>query len=144
MQNFPHSYRVSASGGREGVVVASAAGLADLVTASPAEFDGPGDQWSPETMLVAAVASCYLLTFRSIARAARFDWNQVRCRVEGILDRVERVTRFTKIYLNVKLEAPSGVDLQKAQQLLQKTEQSCLITRSLNAQVVFETEIEEQ
>jgi uncharacterized OsmC-like protein len=95
-------------------------------------------------MLVGAVASCYLLTFRSVTRAARFDWNQLRCRVEGILDRVERVTRFTKIYLNVKLVVPSGTDVQKAQQLLEKAEQLCLITRSLNAQVVFESEIEER
>jgi peroxiredoxin-like protein len=143
MQNFPHHYRAAINGGGEGPIMTSAPGLPDLATAAPAEFDGPGDLWSPETMLVAAVASCYLLTFRSIARAARLEWNQLSCHVEGVLDRVERVTRFTSFRLNVRLQAPPGTDYQKAHQLLEKAEQVCLITRSLNAPVELLAEIEQ-
>ena len=53
MHPYPHHYVVTASAAPEGDVPVSCAGLPGLVTAPPAEFDGPGDRWSPETLLVA-------------------------------------------------------------------------------------------
>jgi organic hydroperoxide reductase OsmC/OhrA len=142
MQPFPHFYEVSASGESAGPIQVESANLPVLMTATPPEFDGPGDLWSPETLFVGAVADCYLLTFRSIAQAARFAWNRMVCRVEGVLDRVERVTRFTKIVLKVRLQMPATGDAQRAQQLLEKAKQACLITNSLNAEVILQTEID--
>ena len=74
MQDFPHQYRVSANAKTAGNVVLSSSGVPDLPSAAPAEFGGPGDQWSPESLLVAAVADCFVLSFRAIARASQFDW----------------------------------------------------------------------
>jgi peroxiredoxin-like protein len=143
MQPFPHDYTVTVSGETAGNLLVKSAGLPDLPTATPAEFDGPGDQWSPETLLIGAVASCYLLTFRGIAQVARLEWSQVRCDVDGVLDRIERVTRFTEVQLKVKLQVPPRSDVQKAQQLLEKAKQACLITNSLNARIVLKAEIYE-
>ena len=71
MQEFPHHYVAAASAESEGSVEVTSPGLESLETAGPAEFGGPGDLWSPETLLVAAVADCFILGFRAIARAAR-------------------------------------------------------------------------
>jgi hypothetical protein len=35
----------------------ASSGVADLAADAPAEFDGPGDAWSPEQLLLAAVES---------------------------------------------------------------------------------------
>jgi organic hydroperoxide reductase OsmC/OhrA len=40
-----------------------------LSTATPEEFGGPGDAWSPELLLLGAVESCFLFTFRAVAHA---------------------------------------------------------------------------
>jgi len=56
MHPYPHLYTVQASASPEGDVPLACAGLPTLTTAPPAEFDGPGDRWSPETLLVGAVA----------------------------------------------------------------------------------------
>jgi organic hydroperoxide reductase OsmC/OhrA len=141
MQNLPHYYIGVAMGATDGVVTVGAPGLPDLATAPPAEFGGPGDLWSPETLLVGAVADCFILTFRAVARAAHLDWHGIRCEAEGVLDRVERVTRFTKIHLSVILDLPPGSDRSIAQQAIEKAEKGCLITNSLNAEVHFATEI---
>jgi organic hydroperoxide reductase OsmC/OhrA len=140
MQNFPHHYTATATGQAEGTVIVTSTGLPALVTASPPEFDGPEGLWSPETMLVGAVSNCYILTFRAIARAARLGWDEVRCRVVGVLDRVDRVTRFTEMHLYVQLQLPPGGDVEKAQRLLEKAEQACLITNSLTARVELHAE----
>jgi peroxiredoxin-like protein len=131
MQAYPHRYLVDASTQPAGSVVLSAAGLSPLHTAPPAEFGGPGDQWSPETLLVGAVADCFVLTFRAIATASRFPWTALRCSAEGQLDRVEGVTRFTRLALRARLTVPPGSDREKAKRLLEKAEKSCLITNSL-------------
>jgi peroxiredoxin-like protein len=112
-----------------------------MAVAPPAEFDGPGDQWSPETLLAGAVATCFILTFRAVARASRLEWTDLVCEVEGTLDRVEHETRFTQVLVRAILEVPAGVATERAERILEKSEQSCLITRSLRAEVRFEAHV---
>jgi organic hydroperoxide reductase OsmC/OhrA len=78
MQAFPHRYAVATSAEPAGDVVLRSDGLEPLPTAAPAEFGGPGNRWSPETMLVGAVANCFVLTFRAIASASKLQWSTAR------------------------------------------------------------------
>ncbi len=141
MQDLPHHYHVSASAETVGNVTLKADDLPQLITAPPAEYGGPGDQWSPETLLVGAVADCFILVFRAIARASRLEWTNLECSAEGVLDRVERITRFTAITVRATLTVPAGTDADKARRLLEKSEESCLVTRSLLAEVHLEAEV---
>lgn len=133
MQDFPHHYRVAATAVDTGNVELSSEGVATIVSAPPAEFGGPGDQWSPESLLVAAVADCFVLSFRAIARASKLDWTSLNCNVVGALDRVERVTQFTGFEVTAELVVPAGTDEAKALRIMQKSEDACLITNSLIA-----------
>ncbi len=133
MHEYPHHYKVSASSAAEGDVTLASKGIADLPSMPPEEFGGPGGYWSPETLLVAAVADCFILSFRAVARASRLEWTSLSCSVDGELDRVDRVTRFVGFHVNAKLEVPAGVNPEKAERLLAKAEQACLVTNSLIA-----------
>jgi len=135
MQDYPHHYVVSADAPARGIINVSSAGLETLPSQAPAEFGGPGDLWSPETFLVAAVANCFILTFRAIARGARFEWNSVSCEVDGILDRVDKVTRFVEFQAYVTLHVPPGTNQHKAERLIEKSEHVCLVTNSLTAEI---------
>src|SRR6516164_5817216 len=108
MAAFPHRYSVKGSGRPTGDVELTAERLPTLRSASPAEFDGPGDRWSPETLLVGAVADCFILTFRAIARASKLPWISLDCGVTGTLDRVDRVSQFTRFDITVSLVVPDG------------------------------------
>jgi len=141
MQDLPHHYQVSASAETAGNIVLKADDLPQLVSAPPAEFGGPGDQWSPEHLLVAAVADCFILTFRAIARASKLEWSGLASSATGVLDRVERVNRFTSFTVSATLTVPAGTDIDKAQRLLEKSESACLITNSLTAGCQLETDI---
>jgi len=142
MQGFPHHYITSASGETEGVVVVSGEGLPDLDTHAPPQFGGPEGAWSPESMLSAAVANCFILSFRAIARASKFEWTSLGCNVDGILDRPERVTYFTAFNIHVVLNIPNGAKVDMAQRLLEKAEEICLITASLKSETVLTTDIQ--
>lgn len=141
MQDLPHHYHVNASAEAEGNITLKAEDLPRIVTAPPAEFGGPGDQWSPETLLVGAVADCFILTFRAIARASKLEWTNLECSAEGVLDRVERVTRFTAFTVRATLTVPAGSDADKARRLLEKAEGACLVTRSMLAETHLEAEV---
>ena len=137
MQDYPHRYRAAASAAAEGVFDTTSPGLETVPTMAPPEFDGPGGVWSPETMLVASVASCLILTFRAVARASRFDWNKLTCEVVGVLDRVDRVTRFTEFVIDVSLHVPEGTDAHKAHRLAEKSKDVCLVTNSLTGAMIL-------
>jgi len=135
MEPYPYRYKVEATGAANGVTRISSTGLPTLETAAPRQYGGPGNQWSPECLLVGAAADCFVLTFRAVATASAFAWRDLRCEVEGVLDRIEHVTRFTQLSLAVRLVIPSGGDAERAQRLLEKAEKTCLVTNSLSAAV---------
>jgi len=143
VQDFPHHYAVSAAARSDSNVELSSPGLENLQTAGPAEFGGPGDLWSPETLLVAAVADCFVLSFRAIARASKMDWISLSCDVVGDLNRIDKVTQFTGFTLRVVLEVPEGTIEEKAMRLLEKADRSCLLTNSLIADSHLDAEVKE-
>jgi len=142
MDPFPHRYSVSVAGRAEGDVDLEGPRLPTLRSAPPAEFGGPGDRWSPETLLVAAVADCFVLTFRAIASASRLPWVSLTCEGEGTVERPERVTQFTGFVLRARLRVPEGVDQEQAHRALERAERTCLVTNSLKAGVRLEAVIE--
>lgn len=135
MQPFPHRYVATAKASVNTDVELRAPGLSALHSASPIEFDGPGDRWSPETLLTAAVGDCLILTFRAVARASGLAWTSLDCDVTGTLDRVERTTRFVAFELRVRLRVPAGTDPDRAKRALENAERSCLISNSLSARI---------
>jgi organic hydroperoxide reductase OsmC/OhrA len=141
MQPFPHHYEVSATAVPEGDVHLGIEDVPPLATATPREFDGPGGRWSPEALLVAAVADCFILTFRGLARNAKLAWSSLDCDATGTLERVDGVTRFTRVHLHASLSVPPGVDQAGATAILQKAEDRCLVSRSLNAAVHLEPRV---
>ncbi len=142
MQPFPHHYTVAAEAALEGDVLLRSDRLPPIPSAAPAEFGGPGDRWSPETLLVAAVADCFVLTFRGIAAASKLAWTSLSCEVSGTVDRVERVTKFTDLVVRARLVVPDEAAAERAGRLLAKAEETCLVTRSLSATVHLEATVE--
>jgi organic hydroperoxide reductase OsmC/OhrA len=133
---------VSATADAEGEVRLESGNLPALLSAPPPEFGGPGGHWSPESLCVAAVADCFVLTFRALARASKLPWSALRCNVEGTLDRVERVPQFTAFLLRAVLQVPAGTDEGRARGLLERAEQTCLISQSLKARPRLEATVE--
>ena len=142
MQAFPHRYSVVAAAGAEGDVNLEGERLPPLRSAPPTEFGGPGDRWSPETLLVAAVADCFVLTFRSIAHLSKLSWISLTCDVVGTVDRVERVTQFTGFVVRARLRVPVGTNEEQARRLLAKAEETCLVTNSLKAKSHLEAAVD--
>jgi organic hydroperoxide reductase OsmC/OhrA len=131
MRPYPHTYIAAAAGDTMGLVAVTSADAPGLQTAAPPEFEGPVGVWSPETLLCASLADCFILTFRAVARAARLNWLHLECRVEGLLERVGHAAEFTRFKTFANLVVPSGTDVDAAQRFLEQAEHACLIANSL-------------
>lgn len=142
MQDFPHYYQVAAKGAAQGDVTVSSVGLPDLSTTAPPEFGGPEGSWSPESLMTAAVADCFILTFRAVARASNLEWESLNCEVKGVLDQENRVTRFTRFEVSSVLRILDEAKRDKAERCLDKAERACLVTNSLTAEVVLSPRVE--
>lgn len=141
MQEFPHHYHATARATADSHVGLAAGDFPEIIAAPPIEFGGPGDQWSPEHLLVGSVANCFILTFRAVARNSKLAWTHLECSPTGVLERIEKDTRFTRFIVNARLTVPPGTDIDKAERLLHRAEAGCLITRSLLADTDLVTEI---
>lgn len=141
MQAFPHHYRTDSSGSPDGEVIISSEGLEDVRTAPPREFGGPGDKWSPETLLLGGLADCYLLTFRAVAKHVGLAWNEMHCAAEGKVDRVDRAIKFTEIVLRVSLSLPEDGDEEAARKALDKAKRACVISNSLGVRPELRAEV---
>jgi peroxiredoxin-like protein len=141
MKPLPHHYEIHLSGGPEGYAKCSAQGLPDLSCAAPVDFDGPGDAWSPEHLLISSVSTCFLFTLRSVAHLSKFHFKALELSAEGTLDRKQGVTRFTEIILHPKLTVAPGTDRAQAMRIMEKAEKACLISASLSTPVKLQAEV---
>jgi organic hydroperoxide reductase OsmC/OhrA len=130
MQPLPHRYEVRLIAGPTGHATLKSGGVPDLRTDAPADFDGPGDAWSPEQLLLAAVESCFLLTFRAIAKASKLEFTSIAVEGEGPVDRADGRTRFTEIVLPARVR-----------RALEKAEHACLVSASLATPVRLEPDL---
>jgi peroxiredoxin-like protein len=138
-----YSFRLDAqwTGGRRGVVE-NELQVPAIRFSAPPEFQGEAGFWTPEHFLLAAVASCFVTTFHAIAEISRFDPAELKLTAEGTIEKAESGLQFTQITLKPLLTVARASDQERGARLLEKTEHSCLVSRSLKARVLMQPQIE--
>jgi len=136
-QPYPHHYRVRTALSAVGPARLDAPGVVPIESQPPPEFGGPPGHWSPETLLCAAVADCFVLSFRAVARASRLDWQSLEVGVEGLLERTDDGPRFTRFTVSPRLCLGEGASEVLARTILEKAKRSCLVSNSLRAESVL-------
>src|ERR1035437_7619969 len=109
-----------------------------IEVATPPQFPkGIEGVWSPEHLLTAAVSSCFMTTFLSIAENSRLEFISFNCSAKGKLEQVEGKFLMTEILLEPVLIITKEADKEKAERILQKSEAACLISNSVKAKVTM-------
>lgn len=104
--------------------------------ATPPQFPkGIEGIWSPEHLLTAAVSSCLMTTFLSIAENSKLEFVSFSCDAKGKLEQVEGKFLMTEIILEPVLIITKAEDKEKAERILHKSEAACLISNSIKSKV---------
>ena len=114
-----------------------------LDAAIPPEFDGPGGGYSPEDFYVLALQNCFMATFKVFAEKSALNFSELQCAARLEVDRDPNGRPWmARLHLQARL---SGVSQkEKAQRLLEKTSQSCMILNSVKTEKSFEFTIIEE
>ena len=134
-----HTYRIRAAATalRSGEV-ASPNVPGSIEFSAPPEFLGQAGMWTPEDFFVAALVSCYVSTFSSIADLSKFNFVSLEVDAEGRLEKVDGAWKFVQVYLRPNLQIEHERDRERGIRLLEKAEKGCLIARSISAQTILE------
>lgn len=109
-----------------------------IEVATPPEFPkGIPGIWSPEHLFTAAVSSCLMTTFLSIAENSKLDFKSFSCKSKGKLDQVDGKFQMTEIILEPTVVIADEKDRDKAIRVLQKSEAACLISNSITSKVTM-------
>jgi organic hydroperoxide reductase OsmC/OhrA len=136
-------YRIKAwwSSGQTGIARTDAAPSAILFTAPP-QFGGLEGRWTPEDLLLTAVASCYTTTFRALAEYSKFEYADLEVEVDARAKKSDWGYRFSEIDTRPCLILSSEQDKDRANRLLAKTQELCLVARALSVPHRLEPHIE--
>lgn len=113
-----------------------------IEVATPPQFPkGIPGIWSPEHLFTAAVTSCFMTTFLSIAENSKLDFQSFGCESKGKLDQADGKFQMTEVVIEPVLTISDEKDRERALRILTKTEANCLITHSIKAKVVMNPSI---
>jgi organic hydroperoxide reductase OsmC/OhrA len=108
----------------------------------PAEFGGLQGRWTPEELLLAAVAGCFTTTLRTISGSAQFDFTDLEVEARGTIRKAQSGYCFSKIVLRPSLKITSLEERERALDLLRRAEKLCLVARTLDVPMKFEPQLE--
>jgi peroxiredoxin-like protein len=124
---------------RKGVI--TCAGKPDIQVATPPEFKGHADIWSPEDLFVASANICLMTTFLAVSERAGLAFASYESSAEGKLELVDGKFQFTAITLKPTITLAASTEAAKAKELIEKAEANCLISNSMKAKVTLELTI---
>ncbi|SRR6266496_790141 len=138
-----HTYRVTAwwASGQTGITKSDSAPNA-VHFAAPPQFGGLEGRWTPEDMLLSAIASCFTTTFQAVAGYSKFEFLDLEVQVEGTVAKTESGYAFTGIRVRPKLTVSNENGQARGLELLKKAKGLCLVSRALGITQEFDAQIE--
>src|SRR5215471_20794474 len=118
-QQCEHRVQAWWTSGRTGIARTDSAPNALHFTA-PLQFGGLEGRWTPEDLLLGAIASCYTTTFRAVADYSKFDYSDLEVEVSGKFQKVESGYAFTNFCTRPTLTIHNEREESRALQLLEK------------------------
>jgi organic hydroperoxide reductase OsmC/OhrA len=104
-----------------------------------AELGGLQGRWTPEQLLLCALAGCFTTTFHDVARAAQFVYTDLEVEVEATLHRSRTAgCSLDEILIRPTLTVASEDEREAGLSLLRKTKAQCTISRSVSVPQTLE------
>jgi len=137
-----HTYRVVAwwNAGKAGLAKSDAAPTA-IHFAAPPQFGGLEGRWSPEDLLLSALAGCFTTTFRVLADYSKFEFMDLEVEVEGTVSKAESGYEFSGILVRPTVTVSHAGERARAELLLEKARGLCLVSRALVPRQTFEPRV---
>ena len=128
------------SGDKVGIVGSSS--LKSFAVSTPPEFGGPEGEWSPEHLFLSSITSCFMSTYLSFVNKMKIENTGFECTATGQVEMIDGKYKFTYIHIYPKAFVGNDTDVERAKVAMEKANKYCLISNSVNAQIVQHAEVE--
>lgn len=139
-----YTYRVSAwwTSGRTGLAKCESSPNT-IHFSEAAELGGLQGRWTPEQLLLCALAGCFTTTFQDVARAAKFEYTDLEVEIEGTVRRNRGAgCNFNEILIRPRLTVIYEEQREAGLNLLRKTKAACMISRAITVPQTLEPAVE--
>jgi organic hydroperoxide reductase OsmC/OhrA len=136
---FHYTSTVQWTGERTGLLRGE--GKSDISVASPPEFKGVPNVWTPEDLFVAALNICQMTTFVAYALKKGLILISYKSEAEGTIEFVDGSYRFVTVRLKPKITVKGSVTETDVAQIVRDAHNGCFITNSINAEVEIQPSI---
>ncbi|WKZ69418.1 MAG: OsmC family protein [Melioribacteraceae bacterium] len=126
--------------GRKGELIEPT--MPTIEVATPPEFPkGVPNTWSPEHLYVASANICLMTTFLAIAENSKLDFKSFECDGVGKMEKVDGRFMISEIVLKPKVVVTEEKDIERAQRIVEKAENHCLISNSMKTNIKLEMNV---
>jgi organic hydroperoxide reductase OsmC/OhrA len=139
-----YTYRVSAwwTSGRTGLAKCESSPNT-IHFSEAAELGGLQGRWTPEQLLLCALAACFTTTFHEVARATKFEFTDLEVEIEGSVHRNRNTgCNFDEILIRPRLTVPCDDQREAGLSLLRKTKSQCMISRAITVPQTLDATVE--
>ena len=139
-----YTYRVSAwwTSGRTGLAKCESSPNT-IHFSEAAELGGLQGRWTPEQLLLSALAGSFTTTFSDVAHTAKFGYTDLEVEIEGCVHRNRNPgCNFSEILIRPRLTVVSEEQREAGLALLRKTKAQCMISRAISVQQTLEPVVE--
>ena len=109
--------------------------------ATPASFGGEGKEWSPEHFFLGSISSCFMTTYLTFAKKLQFEISRFECNTIGEIELKEGKYQFTRINIFPNIYIADDAFTENARLALEKTKKYCLVSNSINAEMIYHCEV---
>ena len=139
-----YTYRVSAwwTSGRTGLAKCESSPNT-IHFSEAAELGGLQGRWTPEQLLLCALAGCFTTTFHDVARSAKFDFTDLEVEIEGSVRRSRTAgCNFNEILIRPRLTVSFEEQREAGLALLRRAKSICMISRAISVPQTLEPTVE--
>jgi organic hydroperoxide reductase OsmC/OhrA len=127
------------SGDKLGIV--SSPSLKSFSVSTSPEFGGPDGEWSPEHLFLSSITSCFMSTYLVFVNKMKIENTGFECTATGQVEIVDGKYKFTYIHIYPKAFVGNDADMERAKVAMEKAKKYCLISNSVNAEIVQHSEV---
>jgi len=121
--------------------VARSGAKPELRVASPPEFKGEKDVWTPEDLFVSSIEVCLMLTFIGVAEKRALEFIRYESSAEGTLEWIDGSYRFTRVVVRPRVTVASVEAIAVAYEVIGRAHATCLVANSVRSDVIVKPEV---
>jgi organic hydroperoxide reductase OsmC/OhrA len=112
-----------------------------ITVATPPEFGGPENIWTPEDLLTSAVASCLMTSTLFFVEKAKIAMSSYSSTAVSTMEKTPKGLAITKIEVEVVIVLEQADQADAARKAVERAENNCPISASLNCPVTLKLSV---